>query len=306
MSKDGNGRRSPWDLFAERQVHVRSGDESRYVVLSRPLQIGVAAGFLALLGLLAIASYNAIAKHLTLATQQQAWAEASAASAAQAGDAARELASLRQRGEAAAREIERLTAALDQAQAERMEAITASSEAGAKAAELQAALAASMAAEHAGSGGAGADASGAGSAEVENLRAEVTGLRVELERVNREALALRQARQALQAQADAGGVAPGQQVLATAAGGEEVRRLQQDLAAAQATVSSLSADLETLKGTGAGPATAAAAELARLKEQLGAAHQRAEQIAGSLVGSQPQPDGKAPAATPLPSPPAPR
>ena len=79
MGNDGSGRRSPWDLFAERQVHMRSGNESRYLVLSRPLQIGVAAGFLAILGLLATASYNAIAKHLELAAQQRALAEQQAA-----------------------------------------------------------------------------------------------------------------------------------------------------------------------------------------------------------------------------------
>ena len=64
MGNDGTRRRSPWDLFAERQVHMRSGNESRYVVLSRPLQIGVAVALLAILGLFATASYNAIGKHL--------------------------------------------------------------------------------------------------------------------------------------------------------------------------------------------------------------------------------------------------
>ena len=140
MGNDGTGRRSPWDLFAERQVHMRSGNESRYLVLSRPLQIGVAAGFLAILGLLATASYNAIAKHLELAAQQRALAEQQAASTAQADRSAGELAALRQQNEAARREIEQLTAALDQAQAERMEAVTASSAAGATAAELEGAL----------------------------------------------------------------------------------------------------------------------------------------------------------------------
>ena len=350
MAKDGSGRRSPWDLFAERQVHMRTGDESRYVVLSRPLQIGVAAGFLAILAVLGVASYNAIASHLERVAQQRALVEQEASSAAQADRAARELASLRQQSEAAEREIERLTAALDQAQAERMEAITASSEAGATAAELEGALVATtqerrrLAAELEAMRASGASRSGPGSApgsaDVQDLLAEVTGLRAELERVNREALALRrtatETRQALRAlqgggefqetlpqgpQPDASGTPPWQLALTAAPAGDEVRRLQQDLADAQATVASLSAGLEALKGagTGAGPATDAAAELATLEEQLGNAHRRVEQLGVSLAGRQPEaagdapPDAPADAAAdapadigPLPSPPAPR
>jgi hypothetical protein len=333
MGNDGSGRRSAWDLFAERQVHIRSGDESRYVVLSRPLQIGVAAGFLALLGLLAIASYNAVAKHLELVAQQRALADEVAAGAAQADRSARELASLRQQSEAAEREIEQLTAALDQAQAERMEAIRASSEAGAKAAELEAALVATMpesrrlAAELAETRAAGETRPPTGPPEMQDLLAEVTGLRAELERVNREALALRRtataARQALrdlqggeiqappQDEPDAPAAPRWQRALTAAPAGDEVRLLQQDLADAQATVASLSADLEALKGTGAGPATDAAAELATLEEQLGSAHRRVEQLGVSLAARQPAAAGDAPpdasaGGAPLPSPPAPR
>ena len=232
MGNDGTGRRSPWDLFAERQVHMRSGDESRYVVLSRPLQIGVAAGFLAILGLLATASYNAIAKHLELAAQQRALAEQQAASAAQADRSAGELTALRQQNEAARREIEQLTAALDQAQAERMEAVTASSAAGATAAELEGALVATtqesqrLAAELAETRASGDSRPGPGptpgSADTQDLLAEVTGLRAELERVNREAAALR--RTATQAR----------QALAAFQGGGEVSALPQGPARTQA------------------------------------------------------------------------
>jgi hypothetical protein len=334
MGKDG-GRRAAWDLFSERQVHMRTGEESRYVVLSRPLQIGVAAGFLAVVALLAIASYTAIAKHVALATQERALQEELALRAAQADQAAGEMAALRQQREAAERENERLSAALDRAEAERMEAVSVSSEAGAKAAELEAALVATtqerrkLAAELAGMATSGA-ASGpgpvSGSGELEDLRAEATGLRAELARVNREAVALRrtasEARQALrdlqggdeipalsQAPSEGPGAAPPWQ-LATTPAGDAVRRLQQDLADAQATVATLSADLEALKG--AGPATDAAAELAALEQQLERAHEQAEQLV-RLAARQPEevdasPDAAAPAAdlAPLPSPPAPR
>jgi chromosome segregation ATPase len=331
MGNDGTRRRSPWDLFAERQVHMRSGHESRYVVLSRPLQIGVAVGLLAILGLLATASYNAIAKHLELAAQERALAEQQIASAAQADRSASELATLRQQHEDARREIEQLSAALDQAQAERMAAVSASSEAGATAAELQGALAATtqarqrLAAELAESRASGASparpGSAAGSADMQNLLAEVTGLRAELDRVNREAAALRQtATQARQALAALQG---GSEILALPQGqaqvptSDAVRQLQQDLADAQATVAGLSADLEDLKGagSGAGPATEAAAELTTLEDQLGSAHRRAEQLGVSLAARQAASAGDvqpvAPTAAPtdaapLPSPPAPR
>src|SRR4051794_1871891 len=57
------------DLFAERQVYLRSGLTSRYVVLSRPLQIGVAIGMGLVIAWLAVASYSSIAKHFEVASQ---------------------------------------------------------------------------------------------------------------------------------------------------------------------------------------------------------------------------------------------
>jgi TolA-binding protein len=332
MGNDGTRRRSPWDLFAERQVHMRSGNESRYVVLSRPLQIGVAVALLAILGLLATASYNAIAKHLELAAQERALAEQQAASAALADRSASELTTLRQQHEAARREIEQLSAALDQAQAERMAAVSASSEAGATAAELQGALAATtqerqrLAAELADARASGTSparpGSAPGSADMQNLLAEVTGLRAELDRVNREAAALRQtatqARQALamlQGGSEIPALLQGEAQMPPAS--DAVRQLQQDLADAQATVASLSADLEDLKGAGSGADLAldAAAELTTLEDVIGRAHRRAEQLGASLAARQPASAGDvapaAPAAAPadaapLPSPPAPR
>ena len=140
MGKDGRQRAPRWNLFAERQVHIRSGEESRYVVVSRPLQIGVATGFLALLALLGLASYHAIATNIALVAQERAQQEELSESAAREQQAADEMDALRQRSEAAGREVERLSADLDRMRAEHMEAITASGEASTRAAELEAAL----------------------------------------------------------------------------------------------------------------------------------------------------------------------
>jgi hypothetical protein len=324
MGNDGTGRRSPWDLFAERQVHMRSGQESRYVVLSRSLQMGVTLGVLAILALLAIASYQAIAKHMALVAKERTLAEV-AARAAQAEQAGRELAPLRQQNEDAEREIERLRAALDQAQAERTAALAARSEAGAKAAELEAALATTLQArrklvtdvEPAPASGEARPAPESRRAQA--LLAEITGLRAELERVDRETEALRrtaaQARQALRdaqgggettPQASSGPQPPLRLAIAASPATDEVRQLQQDLAGAQASLAALSADLEAAKGAAPGARTATdAASLTTLKLQLSTAHRRVEQLGITLASEQAQ-QAEPAAPAPLPSPPAPR
>ncbi len=66
------GRRSTpvlQELFAARQVYVRSGLTSRYVALSRSLQVSVAVGLGVLALWLGLASYAAIAKHLETLAQ---------------------------------------------------------------------------------------------------------------------------------------------------------------------------------------------------------------------------------------------
>jgi hypothetical protein len=55
------------DLFAERQVYLRSGRTSRYVVLSRPLQIAVTIGAVVVVLWLAVASYRSVSAHLEAA-----------------------------------------------------------------------------------------------------------------------------------------------------------------------------------------------------------------------------------------------
>jgi hypothetical protein len=57
------------ELFADRQVYVRSGLTSRYVALSRSLQISVAVAAGVVVLWLAAASYAAIAKHLETVEQ---------------------------------------------------------------------------------------------------------------------------------------------------------------------------------------------------------------------------------------------
>ena len=66
MRKNEAARRSSAfeDLFAERQVYLRSGLTSRYVVLSRPLQIAVTIGVGLIVAGLAFASYSSVVSHL--------------------------------------------------------------------------------------------------------------------------------------------------------------------------------------------------------------------------------------------------
>jgi hypothetical protein len=66
------GRRSTpvlQELFAARQVYVRSGLSSRYVALSRSLQISVAIGLGVIVLWLGLASYATVAKHLEVIEQ---------------------------------------------------------------------------------------------------------------------------------------------------------------------------------------------------------------------------------------------
>ena len=66
MRKDDDARRSSAfeDLFAERQVYLRSGFTSRYVVLSRPLQIAVTIGVGLIVAGLAYAFYSSVVSQL--------------------------------------------------------------------------------------------------------------------------------------------------------------------------------------------------------------------------------------------------
>ena len=327
MGNDGSGRRSPWDLFAERQVHMRSGNESRYVVLSRPLQIGVAAGFLAILG---------AARDRILQRDRQA-PRAGGAAARTGGAAGRERGAGRpvggRAGGAAAaatkppeREIEQLTAALDQAQAERMEAVTASSAAGANAAELEGALVATTQESQQARGRARRDARVRRCPAGPRVRAGICGHAGPARRGHRPAggarageprgrsaaphgdpgtagagrarrAAARSRRCRRHRRGHQAATPPRQLALTAAPASDAVRRLQQDLADAQATV----ADAER-RSRGPQRDRARARPPMRLpswprsRSRSASAHRRAEQLGASLAR---QP---ASAATPRPLP----
>ncbi len=123
------------DLFAERQVYLRSGLTSRYVVLSRPLQIGVAIGMGLVIAWLAVASYSSIAKHFEVAGQSRELARLegvnkSLRAAAEAAQATEEL-----RGQAA--RVPELTSSLAEAEAGRERAQNLTKAAVAEADELR-------------------------------------------------------------------------------------------------------------------------------------------------------------------------
>jgi len=329
--RNKGSRRSPLrELFAERRIHVRSADQSRYVVLSPALQIGVALGGLAIAILLGLTTYNALSGRLALNDQQRALAELSA-QVQDAEDARDRSAALQRRNEEAEQEIARLSAALADAQDDRdaADSMTAlQDELGqirTQNEELTAALEQARTAR--------AAEAEARSREIEVLRAEVTGLRAEIDRLEREAQSLRRAAGQAQpspdlqqiaeinpappsdAPPDDGETAPLRIAIAAGPAAQEVRRIQQDLAGAQAAIAQLGADLDAAKSPrpGAGPPRpliVTEADLANLEERLNAANQRAQQLGVHLAAQaddQPAADSQVVAAPPpLPPPPAPR
>ena len=85
-----NDRAAPaWrQLFAERQIYLRSGEDSRYVVLSPRLQVVVTIGALLLVAGLGLASYGYLAQRSQLVAQDR---ERDVAIAAQGGQLRREI-----------------------------------------------------------------------------------------------------------------------------------------------------------------------------------------------------------------------
>lgn len=141
MRKDDDARRSSAfeDLFAERQVYLRSGLTSRYVVLSRSLQIGATLAMVLVLAWLAFASYSAVSKHLEAAEQDRelarlAGANESLRAAAEAAPSPEEFAALSTR-------LPELTSALADAEAARARAQEMAEAASAEADELRRELA---------------------------------------------------------------------------------------------------------------------------------------------------------------------
>jgi chromosome segregation ATPase len=141
MRKDEMARRRGifGDLFAERQVYLRSGLTSRYVVLSRPLQVGVTIAMGLIIAWLAYASYSAVAKHFELAGQSRELARLEGVNkslrvAAEASQSTEDL-----RGQAA--RVPELSSALSAAQAARDRAQSLTQAATAEADELRRELA---------------------------------------------------------------------------------------------------------------------------------------------------------------------
>jgi chromosome segregation ATPase len=130
------------DLFAERQVYLRSGLTSRYVVLSRSLQIGVTIAMGLIIAGLAYASYSAITKHFELAGQSRELARLEDAnqSLRAAAKAAPSTADLR----AQAARVPELTSALSAAEAARKRAEDLSKSATAQVDQLRQQLAAAQ------------------------------------------------------------------------------------------------------------------------------------------------------------------
>ena len=252
----------------------------------KPLRRAVAApadrrrrGFLTILALLAIASYNAIAKHLELAAQERALSEERAPRAAQAEPAAGELATLRRQERGRRAQIEQLSAALDQAQAERWKP---SRRAARRAPRLRSWKARWSRPRRRARGSRPSSPRRARPVTPAGprVRAGIRGHAGPARRGHRPAGGARAGeprgrsvaphgdpgaagagrvpgrRRDLGAAAGTGEDTSGDAATAARAHGppaaDAVRRLQQDLADAQATVATLSADLEALKGTGAG------------------------------------------------------
>ncbi len=191
------------DLFAERQVYLRSGPNSQYVVLSRPLQIGVTVGLILIVAWLALASYSSVAKRLEAARLEDANQSLRAAA-----EAAQPLEEMR----AAAKRVPELTAALAAAEAERDRAKSSADAAAAAADELRQKLALAedrvrelTAADHAAGSPASTSGAASGQADTAAAAAEVDRLHAELASANERIDRLTADQSKLQTQLDASG-----------------------------------------------------------------------------------------------------
>jgi chromosome segregation ATPase len=282
MRKSDAPRRSSAfeDLFAERQVYLRSGLTSRYVVLSRPLQIAVTIGAGLVVAGLAFASYSSVVNHLEAAELRQELAlaemrlgELSAARRADSVTAGAVDADTTQPAESrssAEQRIEELTRQLatSDAKADRLQG------------DLEAALADAAALRQ---------AAETAEADLADLRVETARLRERPPDDPRQSLA---------------------QIKPSSDDSREVSALKVSLAEAEEQIVALSADLEAAKSelaatreapaSSAAPAGKAAAEAAgadeleRVRAELRAANQRIGELEAVIRRAPP------------PAPPAPR
>jgi chromosome segregation ATPase len=281
------------DFFAERQVYLRSGSTSRYVVLSRPLQITVAVGAGLIVAGLAFASYGLVVNHLEAAELRRELALAEARigelSAARQADGpvtattgAAEDASTAQPAESESSAAQRIAELARQL-------ATADARADRLQGDLEAALADAAALRQ---------AAETAEADRDDLQAEIARLRERPPAAGQAGQDLAQIKEPATAEADA------------------VSALKASLAGAEAQIATLSADLEAAKGELAAareksaltaaladqPAAGAASgadELARMRAELRTANQRIAELEAAIRR------GLAELAPP-PAPPAPR
>ena len=273
-------------LFAERQLYLRSGAESRYVTLSRPLQIGVAFGMLVIVAWLAIASYSSVANHLAAAEQSRELARLEGMTQTLTAKSQSQRANPAEAGSESEAELQ---AALDLAQADRARAEQIAGAAEAEAEEVRRELArakerltqlesdletvtterdslAQKVAAAAGGEPAAPDAVGELRAElaetarrVEELSTERADLRSELQIAKTEIARLEDTlAEAERSRAEVAGI---RQQLAEARGRNT--RLQEELKALEQEHAELASQLEA--GAGTAPASTDPAELERLR-----------------------------------------
>ena len=295
MRKSDAPRRSSAfnDLFAERQVYLRSGLTSRYVVLSRPIQIAVTIGAGLVVAGLAFASYSSVVNHLEAAElrRELALAEARLGELGAARRADRPVT----RGNVTADAVDATAQpAESQNRAEqRIDELTRQLETSdAKADRLQGDLEAAL-----------ADAAALRQA-AETAEAELADLRVETARLRERPLDEGDPRQTL---------AP---IKEASNDPREVSALKVSLADAEEQIAMLSADLEAAKseldaareepassaapaGKAAAEAGAGADELERVRAELRAANQRIGELEAVIRRALAR-------LAPLPAPPAPR
>ena len=288
------------DLFAERQVYLRSGLTSRYVVLSRPLQIGVAITIGLLLAWLAYASYSAIANHFQLAGQSRELARLEEAN--QSLRAAAETAQPAADLGAQAGRVGELTSTLAAAEAARDRARSEARSASAEAERLRRELALAQnrvreltAANQPAGRAAGADGTGAdASPEAGDRLAAAQGQTEELTRALEQARAASEQLTAARAEI----AALTEQATTSAAETERVRgdldaalkdaaAIRQSAQTAEARLTELQAEIERLRapapaGQAAQVDAPAADEVARLQTTLANAETRIAELTADL------------------------
>jgi DNA repair exonuclease SbcCD ATPase subunit len=268
------------DLFAERQVYLRSGPNSHYVVLSRPLQIGVTIGLILIVAWLALASYSSVAKRFEAARLEDV--NQSLRAAAEAAQPTEEM-------RAAAKRVPQLTAALAAAEAERDRAKSSADAAAAAADALRQKLALAedrvreLTAGPGHAGGGQVSTSGAASGQADTApAAEVDRLHGELASANDRIDRLTADQSKLQAQLDASGADATRLREQLDAAKQEAQTLRQTAETAQTKVAGLETQLAALQAPAPSSTagqlaevkaadTAAAEEVAQLKEDLAGA-----------------------------------